>query len=208
MTYYGDTWHHWQPPPPAAAPSTGETLLSSVSGLTLAAASSLAHDLFGHAMRDGLAAARTEPAVARWAAVGVGATAVALAALVQDQNVAVITTTAPAIGASAVAPALTYSLFWRGLGRTGLLAALYGGTGCVLLLTVFSTPVPGGPTALFPDRDFHWFPPQTAGLLSVPFGFLAGRLGSRYDRRRRDGTAAESGRRYEAGEARLLAGAG
>ncbi|MET9874995.1 DUF485 domain-containing protein [Actinacidiphila glaucinigra] len=20
MTYYGDTWHHWQPPPPAAPP--------------------------------------------------------------------------------------------------------------------------------------------------------------------------------------------
>ncbi|MFF3947038.1 cation acetate symporter [Streptomyces sp. NPDC001902] len=204
-----------------AAPSIGETLLyaavcgtvfvtllSSVSGLTLAAASSLAHDLFGHAMRDGRAAPRTELAVARWAAVGVGAAAVALAALVQDWNVAVMTTTALAIGASAVAPALTYSLFWRGFGRTGLLAALYGGTGCVLLLTVFSTAVSGGPTALFPDRDFHWFPLQTAGLVSIPFGFLAGWLGSRYDRRRRDGTAAESRRRYEAGEARLLAGAG
>ncbi|MFF7214951.1 hypothetical protein ACFZAU_31145 [Streptomyces sp. NPDC008238] len=176
MTYHGDTWHHRQPPPP------GGTLLSSVSGLTLAAASPLAHDLFGHAMRDGRAGPRPEPAVARWAAVGVGA--------------------------AAVAPALTYALFWRGFGRTGLPAALYGGTACVLLLTVFPTAVAGGPTALFPGRDFHWFPLQTAGLVSIPFGFLAGRLGSRWDRRRRDGTAAESRRLYEAGEARLLAGAG
>lgn len=37
---------------------------------------------------------------------------------------------------------------------------------------------------------------------------LAGRLGSRYVRRRRNGPAAASGRRREAGEARPLAGAG
>ncbi|MDX2851036.1 hypothetical protein PV342_21715 [Streptomyces sp. PA03-3a] len=37
---------------------------------------------------------------------------------------------------------------------------------------------------------------------------LADRLGSRYVRRRRDGTAAESGRRHEVDEARPLAGAG
>lgn len=151
---------------------------------------------------------RAELAVARWAAAGVGAGAVTPAALVQDGNVAVTTTTAPAIGASAVAPALTHSPFRRGFGRTGPPATPYGGTACVLLLTVFSTAVPGGPTALFPGRDFHWFPSQTTGLVSIPFGFLAGRLGSRHDQRRRDGTAAESRRRHEAGEAQLLAGAG
>ncbi|MEU4096840.1 hypothetical protein [Streptomyces sp. NPDC026673] len=167
-----------------------------------------AHDLFGPATRGGRAAPRTELAVARWAAAGVGAEAATSAAPVRDRNVAVMTTTAPAIGASAVAPALTYALFRRGFGRTGLLATLYGGTACAPLPTVFSTAGSGGPTALFPGRDFHWFPLRTAGLASIPFGFLAGRPGSRYDRRRRDGTAAESRRRHEAGEARLPAGAG
>jgi SSS family solute:Na+ symporter/cation/acetate symporter len=183
------------------------TLLSSVAGMTLAAASSLAHDLFAQATRRGQAEPRTEMTVAVWASVAVGTVAIGLSTLVQDWDVGVLTTLAVCIGASAVAPALTYSLFWKGFTRTGLLAALYGGAACTLVLMVFSKAVSGTPSAVFPDADFHWFPMQSTGLVSIPFGYLAGWLGSRLDHRRRAAGSRESRQLYEEGEARLLAAA-
>lgn len=183
------------------------TLLSSVAGMTLAAASSLAHDLFAHALRQERTAPRTEMTVAAWTSVAVGAVAILLSALVQNWDVAVLTTLAICIGASAVAPALTYSLFWRGFTRTGLLASLYGGTACALVLMVFSRAVSGTPSAVFPHADFDWFPMQSTGLVSIPFGYLAGWLGSSLDHRRRADQSRENRRLYEESEARLLAAA-
>lgn len=183
------------------------TLLSSVAGMTLAAASSLAHDLFAHAVRRGQAEPRTEMTVAAWTSVAVGIVAIGLATMVQNWDVGVLTTLAICIGASAVAPALTYSLFWRGFTRTGLLATLYGGAACALLLMVFSKAVSGTPSAVFPDADFDLFPMQSTGLVSIPFGYLAGWLGSRLDHRRRAADSREHRRLYEESEARLLAAA-
>ncbi|MFE0257766.1 cation acetate symporter [Streptomyces sp. NPDC059010] len=183
------------------------TLLSSVAGMTLAAASSLAHDLFAHAARRGRAEPRTEMTVAAWTCVAVGTVAIGLATTVQNWDVGVLTTLAICIGASAVAPALTYSLFWRGFTRTGLLATLYGGTACAVLLMTFSKAVSGSPAAVFPAADFDLFPMQSTGLVSVPFGYLAGWLGSRLDHWRRPADSHENRRRYEESEARLLAAA-
>lgn len=109
----------------------------------------------------------------------VGIVAIGLPTAVQNWDVGVLTTLAVCIGASAVAPALTYSLFWRGFTRTGLLATLYGGAASALLLMVFSKAVSGTPSAVFPNADFDLFPMQTTGLVSIPFGYLAGWLGSR-----------------------------
>ncbi|MFI7406077.1 cation acetate symporter [Streptomyces sp. NPDC049541] len=183
------------------------TLLSSVAGMTLAAASSLAHDLFAHAARRGQAEPRTEMTVAAWTSVGVGIVAIGLATLVQNWNVGVLTTLAICVGASAVAPALTYSLFWRGFTRTGLLATLYGGAACALLLMIFSKAVSGTPSAVFPNADFDLFPMQSTGLISIPFGYLAGWLGSRLDHRRRAADSRVNRRLYDESEARLLAAA-
>ncbi|MFF4361434.1 cation acetate symporter [Streptomyces sp. NPDC001604] len=183
------------------------TLLSSVAGMTLAAASSLAHDLFAHAARRGQAEPRAEMTVAAWTSVGVGTVAIGLATLVQNWNVGVLTTLAVCVGASAVTPALTYSLFWRGFTRTGLLATLYGGAACALLLMVFSKAVSGTPSAVFPNADFDLFPMQSTGLISIPFGYLAGWLGSRLDHRRRAADSRVNRRLYDESEARLLAAA-
>lgn len=183
------------------------TLLSSVAGMTLAAAASLAHDLFAHVARRGRAEPRTEMTVAVWTSVVVGTVAIGLAPLVQGLDVGVLTTLAICTGASAVGPALTYSLFWRGFTRTGLLATLYGGAACALVLMVFSKAVSGAPSAVFPDADFALLPMQSTGLVSVPFGYLAGWLGSRLDHRRRAAAGLENRRLYEESEARLLAAA-
>lgn len=155
------------------------TLLASVAGLTLAAATSIARDLFAQVIRRGRGAQRSELAAARWAVLGIGLPAVVLAVLVRRWNLQVLIALAFCIGASAVAPTLVYSLFWKGFNRRGLLWTLLGGTAAVAVLMIFSTAVSGSPHALFPTHDFHWFPLQTTGIVTVPLGFLAGWLGSR-----------------------------
>ncbi|MEU2677060.1 cation acetate symporter [Streptomyces sp. NPDC007107] len=181
------------------------TLLASVAGMILACANSLAHDLFAHGRRGGRPLApRTEMATARGAAIGVGALAVTLAVLTRHWNVQALVTLSFCVGASAIAPALVYSMFWRRFTRTGLLCTLLGGTACVCVLITGTNLVSGSPGSVFPHRDFNWFPLTTTGLVSIPFGFLAGWLGTVCGR---DADAAGQRRRYEAVEPWILAGA-
>lgn len=185
------------------------TLLASVAGMILACANSLAHDLFAHGLhgiRDRSKeplTGRTEMGTAQAAAVGVGALAVVLAVLARHWNVQALVTLSFCIGASAIAPALVYSMFWRRFTRTGLLCTLLGGTACVLVLITGTNLVSGSPGSVFPGRDINWFPFTTTGLVSIPFGFLAGWLGTVLGR----GTDNEQRRQYEAVEPWILAGA-
>ncbi|MFD3654167.1 cation acetate symporter [Streptomyces sp. NPDC058620] len=182
------------------------TLLASVAGMILACANSLAHDLFAHGLggRGGKPVpGRTEMGAAQLAAVGVGLAAIVLAVLARHWNVQAMVTLSFCIGASALAPALVYSLFWRRFTRTGLLCTLIGGTLCVLVVMTGTNLVSGSPGSVFPHRDVNWFPFTTTGLVSIPFGFLAGWLGTLLGRR----TAAEERRQYEAVEPWILAGA-
>ncbi|MGW3656648.1 sodium/solute symporter [Streptomyces sp. NPDC005151] len=182
------------------------TLLASVAGMILACANSLAHDLFVHGMRDGSrqpVADRTEMGTAQAAAVGVGLLATVLAVAARHWNLQALVTLSFCIGASALAPALVYSMFWRRFTRTGLLCTLIGGTVAVLVLITGTNLVSGSPGSVFPGHDFNWFPFTTTGLVSIPAGFLAGWLGTVLPRQ----TSAEARRRYEVEEPRILAGA-
>ncbi|OEJ26519.1 cation acetate symporter [Streptomyces agglomeratus] len=183
------------------------TLLASVAGMILACANSLAHDLFAHGMRTSPARDGTEMAVARAAAIGVGIPAIGLAVLARDWNVQPLVTLSFCIGASALAPALVFSLFWRRFTRAGLMCTLIGGTVCVMVLMTGTNLVSGSPHSVFPAQDFNWYPFTTTGLVSIPFGFLMGWLGSVLSRRG-GGSADRQRRRYEAVEAWILAGAG
>ncbi|MFB7309816.1 cation acetate symporter [Streptomyces sp. NPDC056192] len=185
------------------------TLLASVAGMILACANSLAHDLFAHGLH-GIRDRDKEPVedriemgTAQAAAVGVGLVAITLAVLARRWNVQALVMLSICIGASALAPALVYSMFWRRFTRTGLLCTLIGGTVAVLVLITGTNLVSGSPGSVFPGRDFNWFPFTTTGLVSIPVGFLAGWLGTVLGGR----TAAEERRLYEAEEPWILAGA-
>ncbi|MEV6262289.1 cation acetate symporter [Streptomyces sp. NPDC051784] len=181
------------------------TLLASVAGMILACGNSLAHDLFAHGLRGARpVGTRTETVTARGAAVAVGALAVTLAVLARHWNVQALVTLSFCIGASAIAPALVYSMFWRRYTPTGLLCTLIGGTLCVLVLITGTNLVSGSPGSLFPRNDFTWFPLTTTGLVSVPFGFLAGWLGTV---RGPGNNSPRQRKRYEAVEPWILAGA-
>ncbi|MFF7203608.1 cation acetate symporter [Streptomyces sp. NPDC008141] len=180
------------------------TLLASVAGITLACANSLAHDLITNGLRRRQQLrAGTEMMLARATAALVGLAAIVLAAASRHWNLQAMVTLSFCLGASAVAPALVYSLFWQRFNRAGLLASMIGGAVSVLILITGTTLVSGSPQAIFPDQDFTWFPYTTTGLVSIPVGFLAGWLATRLTNSR-TGTLRQEEFDDEAAEAAIL----
>ncbi|WP_210592088.1 cation acetate symporter [Streptomyces sp. GESEQ-35] len=177
------------------------TLLAVAAGLTLAAASSLAHDLYAEVIRKGQASQQEELAVARLAAVFIGVLGMLLALASWGANTATLAFLAFAIAASAILPTLVYTLFWRGFTARGALLSLWGGLLCSVGLVLVSPVVSSTPSSLYPSADFAWFPLQNPGIVSIPAGFLLGWLGSRQGRREQDSTYADF-------EVRMLVGTG
>ncbi|WP_030341506.1 cation acetate symporter [Streptomyces sp. NRRL S-1022] len=178
------------------------TLLASVAGMILACANSLAHDVFAARMQE--MPARREMTLARVSALAIGVPTILLATLVQHHSLQPLVTLSFCLGASALAPALVYGLFWRRYTRSGLMGTLIGGSLTVLLLMPGTKLVSGSPVSAFPHADFNWFPFTTTGIVSIPAGFLFGWLGTVLSGR----TEAQRQRRqYEAVEGRILAGA-
>ncbi|MGY6023596.1 sodium/solute symporter [Streptomyces spinosirectus] len=176
------------------------TLLASVASMTLACANSLAHDV---AATRRATTPQRETALARLAALAVGVPVILLAVVAQHRSLQPLAILSFCLGASAIAPALVHSLFWRRYTRAGLLCTLIGGSLSVLVLITGTNLVSGTPQSAFPDADFNWFPFTTTALVSVPTGFLCGVLGTLMSHRR---TAVRERDRYEAVEPLLLAG--
>ncbi|WP_446217507.1 solute symporter family protein [Micromonospora sp. IBHARD004] len=154
------------------------TILAVVAGLTLASSSSLAHDFYANVMKNGQASERQEVNVARISALVIGAISIVLSIFAQSLNVAFLVALAFAVAASGNLPAILYSLFWRRFNTSGAVWAIYGGLLAAVVLVFFSPVVSGAPTAMFPEHDWHWFPLSNPGLISIPFGFLCGWIGT------------------------------
>ncbi|MEU8519384.1 cation acetate symporter [Streptomyces sp. NBC_01216] len=179
------------------------TILAVVAGITLASSASVAHDLYASLRRRAPHARRYgEVAVARVAAAGIGAVAIGLGLLARDLNVAFLVGLAFAVAASANLPALLYSLFWRRFTTRGAVWSVYGGLVPAVLLVLLSPVVSGSPDALVPGVDFHVFPLQNPGVVSIPLGFLSGWLGTVTSPEPPDEA------RYAETEVRALTGAG
>jgi cation/acetate symporter len=190
------------------------TILAVVAGITLASSASVAHDLYATVRRRPRHAARGEAGnpgghmeedevrVARFAAVGIGAVAIALSLLAQDQNIAFLVGLAFAVAASANLPSLLYSLFWRRFTSKGAVWSIYGGLVPALALVVLSPVTSGAADSFFPGVDFHVFPLENPGLVSIPLGFFAGWLGTVLTREPADESA------FAETEVRSLTGAG
>ncbi|MFF5423999.1 MULTISPECIES: cation acetate symporter [unclassified Streptomyces] len=154
------------------------TILAVVAGLTLASSSSFAHDIYANVIKRGKATEKQEMRAARWSTVLIGIVSIALGALARDLNVAGLVALAFAVAASANLPTILYSLFWKRFTTQGALWSIYGGLISSVVLVLFSPVVSGGPASMFKGVDFHWFPLENPGLVSIPLGFLLGWLGS------------------------------
>ncbi|GCB42919.1 cation acetate symporter [Streptomyces sp. NL15-2K] len=181
------------------------TLLAVAVGLTLAAASSLAHDLYAEVIRKGRASQTEELTVARLSGVVIGVLGMLLALVAWGANTATLAFLAFAIAASAILPTIVYTLFWRRFTAQGALLSLYGGLICSVVLVVFSPVVSSTPASIYPEADFAWFPLQNPGIVSIPAGFLLGWLGTVLNSRQEN--AVQESATYAEFEERMLVGA-
>jgi cation/acetate symporter len=187
------------------------TILAVVAGLTIVTSATVAHDIYKEVIKKGQTSQEKEVKVARYAALAVGAVAIFGGMLAKSQNIAFLVALAFAVAASANLPTILYSLFWKGFNTKGALWSIYGGLISSIGLIIFSPVVSGKPadpnTGLSPSMitnpaiDFHWFPLDNPGLISIPLGFFLGWLGSKLSKEYNE-------RKYAEMEVRSLTGHG
>jgi cation/acetate symporter len=173
------------------------TILAVVAGLTITASASFAHDVYANVIKKGQVPPNGEVRVARITAVVIGAIAIGLGilALQAGLNIAFLVALAFAVAASANLPTILYTLFWRRFTTQGALWSIYGGLIACVGLIIFSPVVSGAPiveatgkspSLLQPPVDFHWFPLNNPGLVSIPLAFFLGWLGTVLSKERPD----------------------
>ena len=187
------------------------TILAVVAGLTIVTSATVAHDIYKEVIKKGQTSQEKEVKVARYAALAVGAVAIFGGMLAKSQNIAFLVALAFAVAASANLPTILYSLFWKGFNTKGALWSIYGGLISSIGLIIFSPVVSGKPadpnTGLSPSMitnpaiDFHWFPLDNPGIISIPLGFFLGWLGSKLSKEYNE-------RKYAEMEVRSLTGHG
>jgi cation/acetate symporter len=174
------------------------TILAVVAGLTITAATSFAHDIYANVIKKGAVEPNGEVKTARITVVIIGILAILGGILANGQNIAFLVALAFAIAASANLPTILYSLFWKKFTTQGALWSMYGGLGTAIFLIIFSPVVSGGPineatglsTSMIQGVDFHWFPMNNPGLISIPVGFLLGWIVSLVSKRKEDAAKA------------------
>ena len=188
------------------------TILAVVAGLTITASASFAHDVYAQVIKKGQINPDKEVRVARITAVVIGMVAIVGGIFANGQNIAFLVALAFAIAASANLPTILYSLFWKRFNTRGALWSIYGGLISSITLIIFSPVVSGKPanatTGLSPSMitdasiDFHWFPLDNPGIISIPLAFFLGWLGTVSSKE------ASSEEKYAEMEVRSLTGAG
>ncbi|WP_346348650.1 hypothetical protein [Cupriavidus sp. WKF15] len=154
------------------------TILAVVSGLVLAGASAISHDLYANVLRRGTASEASQLRVTKQATIVIGAIAIMLGLLFRGQNLAFLIALVFSVAASANFPPLILSMYWRGLTSRGAvwggLTGLMSSVGLVILSPAIWKSMLGHPQAIFP----YEYP----AVISMPLAFLVTWLVSRLDR--------------------------
>ena len=114
------------------------TIVAVVAGLTLAAASAIAHDVYVGAIKGGRATEREQVVAGKIAAILVGVIAIGASLLAKGQNVAQLVGLAFAVAASANLPALLGTLYWKRCNTFGVTCSVVGGTAIAIVLVLVS----------------------------------------------------------------------
>ena len=117
------------------------TILAVVSGLTLAGASAVSHDLYANIVCKGAANDRTEIAISRGATVVIGLIAIGLGIAFRTQNIAYLITLVVGISASTNFPLLLLAIYWRGLTTKGAVVGGLVGLVASVVMTVLGPAV-------------------------------------------------------------------
>ena len=132
------------------------TILAVVSGLTLAGASAISHDLYASVIKKGKADSMAEMKVSKIATVALGVIAIFMGIAFEQQNIAFVVGLAFAIAASANFPILFLSMYWSKLTTRG---AVIGGSlglatavALVVLGPIVWVQILGNAEAIFPYK--------------------------------------------------------
>jgi cation/acetate symporter len=164
------------------------TILAVVSGLALAGASAISHDLYARVIKKGTASEASEIRVSKIATICLGFVAIVLGILFEKQNIAFMVGLAFGVAAAANFPVLILSMYWKGLTTRGALFGGYGGLVSAVLFVLFSksvwVDVLGNPAALFPYTQ--------PALFAMPLAFLLAYIFSKTDKSVRAGKEIEA----------------
>ncbi len=157
------------------------TILAVVSGLTLAAASAVSHDLYASVFARGRSNEKREVFISKLTAVAIGVVAIILGYLFETVNVAFMVGLAFAVAASCNFPVLLMSLMWRGTTTNGALVGGLLGLVTAVVMVVLSK---GVWVAVF-HYPAAIFPYDNPALFSMPLAFLGIYVVSKMDNSRR-----------------------
>ena len=146
------------------------TVLGTVSGLILASAGAVSHDLMTHGLGIEMDEDR-QVRVAKLASVVVGVVAIGLGILFQGLNVGYLVGWAFSVAASANLPALVCILFWRGTTARGVVAGVTVGMVSSLAWILLSSDTYESVYGL--DPAGAWTPFSQPGIVTIPLGFAA-----------------------------------
>ncbi|MEF3193516.1 MAG: cation acetate symporter [Halothiobacillaceae bacterium] len=117
------------------------TILAVVSGLTLAGASAVSHDLYANVFKRGQVDEQAEMRFSKYATITLGIVAIFLGIAFEKQNIAFMVGLAFAVAASANFPILFLAIYWRGLTTRGAVMGGLGGLITAVVLVVLSKTV-------------------------------------------------------------------
>ena len=144
------------------------TVLGTVSGLILASAGAVSHDLMTHGLGIELDEDR-QVRVAKIASVVVGVVAIGLGIAFQGMNVSYLVGWAFSVAASANLPALVCILFWKGTTKQGVIAGVTVGMVSSLAWILLSSDTFESVYGLNPADA--WTPFTQPGIVTIPLGF-------------------------------------
>ena len=153
------------------------TILAVVSGLTLAGASAISHDLYANVFAHGNVDEQQEVRISKAATVALGIIAILLGIAFEQQNVAYLVGLTFAVAASANFPILITSVFWSKMTTKG---ALLGGWLGLVSSTLFVILGPTVWTDVLKLGDAI-FPYKNPALFSMTISFLGIIIGSLMD---------------------------
>ncbi|MDS4026082.1 MAG: cation acetate symporter [Candidatus Contendobacter sp.] len=177
------------------------TILAVVSGLTLAGASAISHDLYANVIAHGNVDEQREVRVSKMATLVLGVIAILLGIAFEKQNVAYLVGLTFSVAASANFPILIVSVFWSKMTTRG---ALLGGWLGLLSSTLFVILGPTVWTDVLKLGD-PIFPFKNPALFSMTIAFLGIWLGSILDNSE---NAKQERAAYEAQDVRCQTGIG
>ncbi|MDQ2693771.1 MAG: cation acetate symporter [Pseudomonadota bacterium] len=133
------------------------TILAVVSGLTLAGASAISHDLYASVIARGRANEQQEIRISKIATVCLGIVAILLGIAFEQQNIAFMVGLAFAIAASSNFPVLFLSIAWSRLTTRGALIGGFLGLATAVILVLLSSTVwvdvLGNAAPIFPYKN-------------------------------------------------------